>query len=68
MLSAGGAFGGGPRLCMGASLAKLALVLVIATVARRYRLTLAPGAKVSPFAAASFLIPQGVRLVPTART
>jgi cytochrome P450 len=61
-------FGGGPRLCMGASLAKLALVLVIATVARRYRLTLAAGAKVSPFAAASFLIPQGVRLVPEART
>jgi cytochrome P450 len=61
-------FGGGPRLCMGASLAKLALGLVIATVVRRYRLTLAAGAKVSPFAAASFLIPQGVRLVPTART
>ncbi|MFY0522801.1 cytochrome P450 [Archangium gephyra] len=61
-------FGGGPRLCMGASLAKLALVLVIATVVRRYRLTLAAGAKVSPFAAASFLIPQGVRLVPEART
>ncbi|WP_395846433.1 cytochrome P450 [Cystobacter fuscus] len=61
-------FGGGARLCMGASLAKLALVLVLATVARRYRLTLAPGAKVSAFAAASFLIPQGVRLVPRART
>lgn len=61
-------FGGGPRLCMGASLAKLSLVLVLATVVRRYRLTLAPGAKVSPFAAASFLIPQGVRLVPKART
>jgi cytochrome P450 len=60
-------FGGGPRLCTGASLAKLALPLVIATVARRYRLTLAEGAKVSPFAAASFLIPQGVRLVPRAR-
>jgi cytochrome P450 len=61
-------FGGGPRLCTGASLAKLALPLVIATVVRRYRFTLAGGAKVSPFAAASFLIPQGVRLVPRART
>ncbi|WPB76052.1 cytochrome P450 [Archangium violaceum] len=61
-------FGGGPRLCMGASLAKLALVLVIATVVRRYRLTLAADAKVTPFAAASFLIPQGVRLVPTTRS
>jgi cytochrome P450 len=60
-------FGGGPRLCIGAALAKLALVLVIATVVRRYRLTLAESAKVSPFAAASFLIPQGVRLVPRAR-
>jgi cytochrome P450 len=60
-------FGGGPRLCTGASLAKLALPLVIATVVRRYRFTLAEGAVVSPFAAASFLIPQGVRLVPEAR-
>ncbi|WP_426749784.1 cytochrome P450 [Myxococcus sp. Y35] len=60
-------FGGGARLCMGASLAKLALVLVIATVARRYRLTLASGAKVRPLATASFLIPQGVRLVPRTR-
>jgi cytochrome P450 len=60
-------FGGGPRLCTGASLAKLALPLVVATVVRRYRLTLAEGAKVSPFAGASFLIPQGVRLVPRAR-
>lgn len=60
-------FGGGPRLCTGASLAKLSLALVIATVVRRYRLTLAPGAKVSPLATASFLIPQGVRLVPQLR-
>lgn len=60
-------FGGGPRLCIGASLAKRSLALVIATVVRRYQLTLAPGAKVSPFAAASFLIPQGVRLVPRTR-
>lgn len=60
-------FGGGPRLCIGASLAKLSLALVIATVVRRYRLTLAPGAKVSPLATASFLIPQGVRLVPQLR-
>lgn len=60
-------FGGGPRLCTGAAIAKLALVLVVATVARRFRLTLAAGAKVSTFAAASFLMPQGVRLVPKAR-
>lgn len=61
-------FGGGARLCMGVALARRALVLALATVVRRYRLTPAADARVSAFAAASFLIPQGVRLVPTART
>ena len=36
-------FGGGPRVCVGASLALMEAALIVATVAQRYRLTLAPG-------------------------
>jgi cytochrome P450 len=39
-------FGGGPRKCMGASFAMMEAVLLLATIARRFRLQLAPGAKV----------------------
>jgi cytochrome P450 len=36
-------FGGGPRVCIGASLAMTEASLILATVAQRYRLSLAPG-------------------------
>jgi cytochrome P450 len=36
-------FGGGPRLCIGRSFATLEALLVLATVASRYRLALRPG-------------------------
>jgi cytochrome P450 len=39
-------FGGGPRLCIGESFAWMELQLVVATFARRWRLRLAPGARV----------------------
>jgi cytochrome P450 len=41
-------FGGGPRVCMGQAFASMETVLVLATVAQRYRLTLAPGARIEP--------------------
>ncbi|MDB5407621.1 MAG: cytochrome [Rhodospirillales bacterium] len=41
-------FGAGPRICIGASFAMMEAVLVLATVAQRYRLTLAPGQTVEP--------------------
>jgi cytochrome P450 len=36
-------FGDGPRICIGQHFALMEAVLILATVARRYRLTLAPG-------------------------
>jgi cytochrome P450 len=45
-------FGGGPRMCIGNTFALSEAVLVLATVAQRYRLRLPPGAevKVAPLA------------------
>lgn len=39
-------FGAGPRVCIGASLATTEMVLILATLAQRYRLTLSPGHEV----------------------
>jgi len=41
-------FGGGPRQCIGESFAWMELVLVVATVAQRWRLRLVPGHPVVP--------------------
>jgi len=39
-------FGAGPRVCIGASLAMTEMLIVLAALAQRYRLTLAPGHEV----------------------
>jgi cytochrome P450 len=41
-------FGGGPRQCIGNSLAMTEIQLILATAAQRYSLRLAPGARVEP--------------------
>ena len=41
-------FGGGPRICIGSGFAQMEAVLLLATIARRYRLRLEPGAVVTP--------------------
>jgi cytochrome P450 len=43
-------FGGGPRQCIGAGFAMVEACLILATVAQRYRMDLAPGQKVEPYA------------------
>ncbi len=40
-------FGGGPRICIGDSFAKMEAVLMLATIARKFRLKLVPGATVA---------------------
>ncbi|MDP3855930.1 cytochrome P450 [Phenylobacterium sp.] len=42
-------FGAGPRVCIGASLAMTEMLIVLATLAQRYRLALAPGHEVELF-------------------
>jgi len=41
-------FGSGPRICIGSYLAMMVARLVLVSVVRRYRLRLAPGARVEP--------------------
>jgi cytochrome P450 len=51
-------FGGGPRICIGAGFAMQEAILIVAALARRFRLRLAPGAKVEPVGLIT-LRPQG---------
>jgi cytochrome P450 len=41
-------FGGGPRQCVGSAFALMEAVLLLATIAQRFRLELEPGQRVTP--------------------
>ena len=59
-------FGGGPRKCIGEGFAWMEGVMVLATLARRWRLRPAPGAVVTP-APSITLRPAGLRMRAEAR-
>jgi cytochrome P450 len=56
-------FGGGPRLCIGNNFAMLEAVLLLATIAQQFRLTLQPGHPVTPWPSATLRPKHGIRLI-----
>jgi cytochrome P450 len=60
-------FGGGPRGCIGSRFATQEAVLLLATIAQRYRLTPVPGQKVVPVPSITLRPSNGVPMVVRAR-
>jgi cytochrome P450 len=55
-------FGGGPRLCIGQHFAMTEMLVVVATLAQRFRLRLAPGRAVTPEASITLRPREGVHM------
>jgi cytochrome P450 len=60
-------FGGGPRQCIGASFAMTEARLILAAIAQRFRMELAPGQRVEPYASVTLRPKAGVRMILTGR-
>lgn len=60
-------FGGGPRLCIGKAFARMEAVLVLATVAQRYRMTPVPGQRVAPDPVVTLRPRHGLKMMLSAR-
>src|SRR6185503_11359093 len=60
-------FGGGARRCIGESFAWMELVLVLATVAQRWKLRLVPGHPVVPQPVVTLRIKGGLKMTPQLR-
>jgi cytochrome P450 len=56
-------FGGGPRLCIGNYFAMMEIILLMATIGRRFEFTLAPDANVELYPALSLRTKNGIRVV-----
>ena len=55
-------FGFGPRICIGASFAMTEAVLILATLAQRFRLRVAPGCRVEPHAVFTLHAKNGMQM------
>jgi len=60
-------FGGGRRVCIGNAFALMEAKLVVATIAQRFDLALAPGQRVAPECVFTLRAKHGVRMIATAR-
>jgi cytochrome P450 len=60
-------FGGGPRICIGNNFALMEATLILATIARKYRLKLAPDANIVPLPTITLRPAYGVKAVLTER-
>lgn len=60
-------FGGGPRQCIGNTFALMEAALLLATIARKFRLRLVPGHAVTPFASLTLRPRHGIRVTLEAR-
>jgi cytochrome P450 len=56
-------FGGGPRLCIGATFAMMEATLLLATIAQRFQLQLVPGHRVVPTPSITLRPKNGIRVV-----
>jgi cytochrome P450 len=55
-------FGGGPRQCIGAGFAMTEARLILATVAQRFTMELAPGQRVEPYPSITLRPKEGIRM------
>jgi cytochrome P450 len=55
-------FGGGPRQCIGMGFALTEARLILATIARRFRMELVPGQRVEPYPSITLRPKQGIRM------
>jgi cytochrome P450 len=60
-------FGGGPRICIGNNFALMEASLLLATIARRFRLRLAPDAEIIPLPTLTLRPGRGVKVVVSER-
>jgi cytochrome P450 len=56
-------FGGGPRQCIGSAFAMMEVVLLLATIAQRFRLTLVPGQRVTATPYVTLRPEPGIRML-----
>ncbi len=60
-------FGGGPRICIGNNFALMEATLVLAMIARKYRLRVAPGTRYEPMPSMTLRPSDGMKMTVTAR-